>query len=186
MALIKLNNNSISAVTELPAGVGGKVLQVQSTFYNVPFTQAISAETDTSINTTNLKVDITPTSTLSKIMLFGRLFQEMDYDGGYNVSFFFRRGTTSIGVGVAEGLRPAVMTMNHANYIQNGAYDRSSTPETANLFHIDSPASISQQSYYIGVRTNASNTIYVNKTVSDSNNSGCERGSSEIIAMEIL
>ena len=29
MAIITLNNNSLSSVTSLPAGVGGKVLQVQ-------------------------------------------------------------------------------------------------------------------------------------------------------------
>ena len=44
----------------------GSVIQVQSTFYNTPFTQAISANTATAIN--NLSVNITPSSTSNKIM----------------------------------------------------------------------------------------------------------------------
>ena len=172
MAITRLNNNSIPS---------GNIIQVQSTFYNTPFTQSISADTDTSIDTTNLKVDITPTSTSSKIFLFGRLFQEWGNTSDYNVGFFFRRGTTTIGVGSASGSRSPVMVMNLSNYFNNAG----TTPETASLYHVDSPTSVSQQTYYIGVRANNSSTIYVNRTVDDTDNNGNERGSSAIIAMEI-
>tara|TARA_R110001592_G_scaffold132850_1_gene347737 strand:- start:373 stop:906 length:534 start_codon:yes stop_codon:yes gene_type:complete len=65
MSLIKLNNNSISAVTALPSGVGGKILQV---------VQSVSAsETSTSSNdtvtATNLTASITPSSSSSKILI---------------------------------------------------------------------------------------------------------------------
>ena len=172
MALITLNKLALPT---------GSVVQVQSTFYNTPFSQSISADTDTSIGTSNLKVDITPTSTSSKIFLFGRLFQEWGNTSDYNVGFFFRRGTTTIGVGGTSGSRPPVMVMNLSNYFNNAG----TTPETASLFFVDSPASTSQQTYYIGVRANNSSTIYVNRTVSDTDNNANERGSSEIIAMEI-
>ena len=33
MALTKINNNTLSAITGLPAGVGGKVLQVVTATY---------------------------------------------------------------------------------------------------------------------------------------------------------
>ena len=77
------------------------------------------------------------------------------------------------------------MVINHTSYIQNGAYQLGSTPETASLYFVDSPASTAQQTYYIGVRANTSSTIYVNRTIDDTNNNANERGASEIIAMEI-
>jgi len=64
MAIITLNNNSLSSVTALPAGVGGKVLQTVTSTNN----QQIST-TSTSFVATNLKATITPTSTSNKIII---------------------------------------------------------------------------------------------------------------------
>jgi len=38
MALTKINNNTLSAITGLPTGVGGKVLQVVSDTYSTNMT----------------------------------------------------------------------------------------------------------------------------------------------------
>lgn len=66
MAIITLNNNSLSGVTALPAGVGGKVLQVvtatDSTDRSTTSTSFVTAS-----NT--LSVSITPSSTSSKIFV---------------------------------------------------------------------------------------------------------------------
>ena len=89
MALSKIDvANMLTGTIPVDNSKSGSILQVQSTFYNTPFSQSISADTDTSIGTSNLKVDITPTSTSSKIFLFGRLFQEWGNASGYNVGFF--------------------------------------------------------------------------------------------------
>jgi len=64
MALTKINNNTLSAITGLPAGVGGKVLQVVTATY--------ATETDTSSTSyadTGLSASITPSSTSSKILV---------------------------------------------------------------------------------------------------------------------
>jgi len=65
MAIIKPNNNTISAITALPAAITtGKVLQVVQ--------GSISAETDTSSSSyvaTGLSVNITPSSTSNKIFV---------------------------------------------------------------------------------------------------------------------
>jgi len=60
MALIKLNNNSISAVSALPSGVGGKVLQVvlssDSTSYGTTsssYQQALQSSSITLNNSSN-------------------------------------------------------------------------------------------------------------------------------------
>jgi hypothetical protein len=64
MALTKINNNTLSAITGLPAGVGGKVLQVvqatNSTTENV---------TSSSYVATNMTATITPSATSSKILI---------------------------------------------------------------------------------------------------------------------
>ena len=65
MAIIKPNNNTISAITALPASIStGKVLQaVTST------TQTQSNTTSTSFVATALNANITPSSTSSKILV---------------------------------------------------------------------------------------------------------------------
>ena len=64
MAIITLNNNSLSSVTSLPAGVGGKVLQVVS----FSTTSQIST-TSTSFVNSNLTASIIPTNTSNKILI---------------------------------------------------------------------------------------------------------------------
>jgi hypothetical protein len=66
MAIIKPNNNTISAITALPAGVGGKVLQV----VHGSTTTAVTSSSSTEV-TTNLTAQITPSSTSNKILVFG-------------------------------------------------------------------------------------------------------------------
>ena len=63
MAIITLNNNSLSSVTSLPAGVGGKVLQVVQGF------NATNTETTSTTYSDNISVNITPSSTSSKIFI---------------------------------------------------------------------------------------------------------------------
>ena len=63
MALTKINNNTLSAITGLPAGVGGKVLQVvTATSGGV----SVSSQTDV---TTGITASITPSSTSSNILI---------------------------------------------------------------------------------------------------------------------
>ena len=64
MALTKINNNTLSAITGLPAGVGGKVLQVVQ--------GSTTSQTNSSSATladTGLTATITPSSTSSKILV---------------------------------------------------------------------------------------------------------------------
>ena len=64
MSITKLNNLSISAITALPSGVGGKVLQVkQLTDVTVITT------TSTSFVTTGISQSITPSSASNKVLI---------------------------------------------------------------------------------------------------------------------
>jgi len=69
MAIITLNNNSLSSVTSLPAGVGGKVLQVKQDEY--PTQQSTTSTSYVDIG--GLSVAITPSSTSSKIFVIATL-----------------------------------------------------------------------------------------------------------------
>ena len=66
MAIIKPNNNTISAITALPAAITtGKVLQVVSTTKS-----DVTSSTSTSYaDITGMAVSITPSSTSSKILV---------------------------------------------------------------------------------------------------------------------
>jgi hypothetical protein len=64
MAIITLNNNSISNITSLPTGVGGKVLQVVNATYNTETTSSTNTFVDT-----GLTASITPSSTSNKILI---------------------------------------------------------------------------------------------------------------------
>jgi hypothetical protein len=64
MAIITLNNNSLSSVTSLPAGVGGKVLQVVH-----GTDETLRQTTSTSFVSLTLNASITPSSTSSKVFV---------------------------------------------------------------------------------------------------------------------
>jgi hypothetical protein len=64
MAIIRLNNQSISSVTALPSGVGGKVLQVVNSQFSTDVSTTSSTASDTGHS-----ASITPSSTSSKIFV---------------------------------------------------------------------------------------------------------------------
>ena len=93
MALTKINNNSLSAITGLPAGVGGKVLQVVS-FVN----GTGQSSTTTTYVDTGLTATITPSSNSSKILITfvhnGVLKRNVASALGVNIGLF--RGSTQL------------------------------------------------------------------------------------------
>ena len=95
MALTKINNNTLSAITGLPAGVGGKVLQV------VQDTKTDQFETtSTSFSAvTSLSASITPSATSSKILIMcstSAIHTATTSAGGVTLIRFYN-GTTAIG-----------------------------------------------------------------------------------------
>ena len=142
MAIIKPNNNTISAITALPAGVGGKVLQVSN------FVQASSQQTFSSTSyadLTNVTVNITPSSTSNKILIVANIGSDTHNNEGYGMRFV--RGSTSI-------------------YATKQTYtlytDGVTQVYNVNMFkYYDSPNSTSQQTYKVQIRSydNASMNI---------------------------
>ena len=180
MGLIRLNNQSLTDVTALPFDAG-KILQIQQSYVDTTSSQSIPAATATAL--TALTVDITPSSTNSKIWLFGRLFAEISSTSVANQMVFFYRDTTALRPDTTGlGARPTGLSM-----VAMGNYgtDAASTPDTTSFFHLDSPQTTSQITYKIGYTHNDGGTLHINKSVTDGNSTGYERGASVIMAMEI-
>jgi hypothetical protein len=159
-------------------GGGGKILQIQSTLYSSAFSQSGTANTTITVN--NLSVSITPSATSSKIFLFARLFHEHSQNA-INQVYYFLRGGTAINIAPSSGSRLLGMASNQTNMDS----DSTSTADTQSMFTVDSPNTTSAVTYQIGVKNNQNGTLYVNRTVNDSNTADFERGTSEIIAMEV-
>ena len=98
MAIIKPNNNTISAITALPAGVGGKVLQVVSTAKTNAFTT--TATSDTAV--TGLSLSITPSSSSNKIFVIFTGITSCDNAAShYGAMSIYRDSTRIVGGQVA-------------------------------------------------------------------------------------
>jgi len=177
MAIIKPNNNTISAITALPAAIAtGKVLQVvQDTKLDRSEISVSSAGTFVDIS--GLSVNITPSSTSSKILVqaFVNGSQNVGAAGGF---FTLKRGSTEIFRGDAASNRQRA-TGNLASY--SNAYINGNTP-----VFLDSPSSTSELTYKVSVCSDGSNTtVYINRPSSNNDNASYIAGSSSIIVMEI-
>ena len=154
MAIITLNNNSLSSVTALPAGVGGKVLQVVSVTKDSTFTTT----SGTFVDVTGLSASITPSSASNKIAVL------------YNVSVSnvtstaatltrLLRDSTPISIG-ASGT--GVQASSHA---APNDFDQSN----ASISYLDSPSSTSAITYKVQIKTEPSYTATLNRGQLDGN-----------------
>ena len=145
MALTKINNNTLSAITGLPAGVGGKVLQVVSA-------SSTSAVTTSSVGVvTFMNASITPSSSSNKIFC---MFNGLGYANGSNVGLIVRlyRGTIS-----------------DTQIAQTYTVDGGNSWETygLHLSKLDTPSTTSSQQYTIGFTPD--NAGYTNMGLSSNN-----------------
>ena len=138
MAIIKPNNNTISAITALPAGVGGKVLQVVTANDN---TERNTNSTSYVTSSNTLSINITPSATSSKIFvsLTGSAYVESDNQYGH---FTLYRGSTNLGT--AQGLT----LMYDYQYTGNMA-----------MSILDSPSTTSQVTYQLYFKATSGNVI---------------------------
>jgi hypothetical protein len=177
MALSKITNGGVAA-SGIPSG---GIIQVQYTQFTGTNTVSLTANTDAVL--TDLTVNITPISTSSIIHLQAHIFCEFALDDSsvYNHALFFYRDTTKLSHATAGnrnvGISMATRTIGSAN--------DASTPEIARYDYFDSPASTSQITYKCGIRDGIADTMYINRTVADTDNSFFERGISFISATEI-
>jgi len=178
MALIKLNNNSISAVSALPSGIDtGKVGQVVSTTKTDTATISSSGFADVS----GLTLNITPSATSSKVLIKCNITLNHN-DSNHTVVFRFLRDSTAVGVGASAGSRlqasAATATVGGGDH-----------PQTIYAEFLDSPSSSSELTYKIQIANQDGAEVLVNRNNNadtDGANANFSRYASTITAMEIL
>jgi len=142
MAIITLNNNSLSGVTALPAGIGGKVIQVVTSS-----TSTVTSTTSSTYVPTTLAVSITPSSTSNKILII------------FNSSALH---TTNSSNAISLALfRDSTQLYEPQLYI---GWDTSSTDnqDAVGGTYLDTPSSVSSISYNLQFkRRSGSNTVNV-------------------------
>ena len=181
MSITKLNNLSISAVTALPSGVGGKVLQVVQTVKSDTASSTSATFTDIS----GMSASITPSSASNKILVFF----DIGISGGGGSSgcpgmIKLLRGSTSIYVGDAAGSRE---TGYGSIYADPAYYGDAYAVAKMTGVYLDSPSTTSSTTYKIQFRANTSGTttVYLNSTGDTSNNANLIRTASSVTLMEI-
>ncbi len=157
MGLIRLNNQSLTAVSALPAGVGGKVLQVVQ---GTPPSSSYAQTATTFADATGFTASITPQSSNSKILVtfIGRI----DNNGGNQVN---NRGHIALVRGT---------TILNNQFV--GAYYADGSPSNRNIYDsislssLDSPATTSQVTYKIQIRSETTaNSIQIEGSPPSSN-----------------
>ena len=162
----------------------GTVLQVKQTLYTTTTSQSLSANTYNNI--TGITATITPYRTSSKILIFARWYGEWSGASPHDHVYFIARNGTRINVQTTNlSSRMSGLATVSTNYQTSGDWNNDSTPETLSIFTMDSPASTSALTYTMGCNYNNAGTLYINRTVADGDASSHERGTSEIILMEI-
>ena len=165
MALITLGANSGK----------GKILQVKSFTLDTAFSMSGTTFVDTGIS-----VDITPSLTSSKILIWGHIGTSCDSSASVPSFRILRDDTTSIGQNTSSDGQSA-----HASF-----YGGDTGLGTENVFasigfsFLDSPSTTSSTNYAIYMRGLGSVTNYINRTSANRANTDSKTVST-ITAMEI-
>ena len=161
MAIIKLNNQSISAVTALPAAIPtGKVLQVV-----IGVTYTTTSSTSSTYADTTLTASITPSATSSKVLIITDQFMRKDQNNTYIGLKLFRDST-------------------ELNYIGDLIAYTQNTDSSANgigTTYLDRPSSTSSITYKTQFAVLSGGTA----TIQADAGGGTERGRGSMTLMEI-
>ena len=168
------------ALTKLGPGAfpAGTILQTQRTKVESAFTIALGTDTYTTV--TGMTVNITPSFSNSIILLTAQIMGEHTHP--HNMIFTFFRDSTRLGHVDAGnrtvGIAPFPITFND---------NANATPEFIYFSHHDEPSSTSQITYTVKGFTpeSSSSTLFVNRTIGDTDYVSFERGTSFIMAQEI-
>ena len=140
---------------------------------------AFTANTITDV--ANMTLSITPSSITSRVRVEVRWAGETNT--AYDVLMGLKRDSTSIGSAASVGARNfGIAPLQNSHTGDNN----DTTPEQCSFVYIDSPATTSSVNYKLTVRGSATQTLYTNRTINDSDSSNRERMTSTIILTEIL
>ena len=170
------------ALTKVRAGgyAAGGIIQVQHTQFTGTSLTSMAANTWEIIP--DINVNITPTSTNSKIMVQMSLGAwEHSVIDDHSVRFAFYRDSSLL-IAPAAGSRWTAVGLPATNYHGD---DNLSTPAVAWITYFDEPSTTSQITYKGAVNIENSGNFALNRTVQDTDAAGHERTVSSIIVTEI-
>lgn len=163
----------------LPAGMGGKILQVVSTTKTDTF--STTAYTSSMATLTGLTASITPSSTSSKILVM--ISMNLGSASDTVITYQLYRDTTAISQGDAASNRSRVtgvsVYVDGANAMQYGGAPISTQ-------YLDSPSTTSSLTYSVKIGSTVGRSVYCNRTAEDRDTTNYDaRSSSTITIMEI-
>ena len=154
---------------------GGTAKQVISTTKTDTFTASAASYVDV----TGLTVDITPSSTGSKIIV--KVHITSSNKGSFQVMYNILRNGTAIGLGTAAGSRTQ---STGGSCIEANITVNTNNSAVLNMLVVDEPASVALQTYKIQVKVQSSGVAYINRAATDSNSVNVCRGTSTITVIE--
>ena len=164
-------------------GVAGGVVQVKSTTKKNGYVATSPQGSYTDI--TGLSVDITPTSTNNKILVFAHVHVAVASNyGGQGLRF-----AKTVGGSTDNTFAIADVDGNRARHTMKAVGSGSNSrdyPIVASMMHLDTPASTAAHTYKVQHGDNDNtNTIYINLAAIDTNSTGYSKLVSNITVMEI-
>ncbi len=171
--IVNADINASAAIAGTKLGAGS-VLQVVSTSKTDTFSLSTGS---TYTDITGLSVSITPSSASNKILIMYNVSVGSNGTSGFAYTKLLR-GSTSIFVGDTAGSR--ISASNGGTSISSSVISKHS------IQFLDSPATTSSTTYKIQAYAQVGTAqIYVNRTYTDTDNSGFTRDASSITVMEI-
>ena len=170
-------------------GIGDLGLTVDRGIVNVYQALNTSASTLAGVSggyatVTGLSVTLTPQSTSSKFLITARVFGEAAGTDGHDWSMALFDGSDHINSGDAAGNRLRVICTAGSDH---DVADSNSTPQTWSATTLYAPASTAQRTITVKMSNQGgTSTLYLNRTVGDADANSYERGSSELILLEIV
>ena len=182
MALSKIEADSLAttAITSnaLPAG---SVIATYQALNTAPSTIVGTSNGYTTV--TGLTVTLTPQSVNSKFLISARVYGEAGDSDGHSWSMALFDGSSHINSGDGQGSRGRVISTSGADH---SSANISSTPQTWNATTLYTPSTTDEITIAVTMSNQGNTaTFYLNKTVGDSDAMSSERGSSELVIMEI-
>tara|TARA_Y100000401_G_C8191407_1_gene158926 strand:- start:57 stop:593 length:537 start_codon:yes stop_codon:yes gene_type:complete len=176
MALSKIDAaNFLTGTVPNSNLASGRILQVQSTLKTDSFS---SSTASSDVDITGLSVNITPSSTSSKILVMAHV--TVNSNGTSGVHIRIKRGSTVVGGG-SSGSRTPFGFVTDA-----GQADGNRAITTGGYNFIDEPSSTSQLTYKVTYEQyNGSNTVKVNTNLNENGASYDDIFTSGITVMEI-
>ena len=174
----ELRTNRIVPRDGLPSGSSGGIIQVKSA--TKTDTQSISGA-GSSADITGLSVSITPTRSDSKILVMYSVNAGAT-EGGYNGALNLFRDSTQIYLGDAASNRARVSNLISISNTGGGT-DYNMVHLSGH--HLDSPSTTSATTYKLQLKNLSSESLYINQSKNDGDQTYIARTASSITVMEI-